>query len=119
MFGALKRLWNWRKRSTDPKIRFDANGFEFADHKGKRYAVAWTNVTELWGYKMDLLTSHRVYFYFKLRKGPGIEISEEQPGFKELLPALKERFPGVNGWEGKILRPVPGRNETLLYRRTS
>lgn len=117
MFGALRRLWFWRKRAVDPTIRVDARGFEFSDQRGKAYAVAWQDVAEVWGYKMDLLTSHRVYFYFKLRSGKGVELSEEQPGFKDLLPSLKERFPGVNGWESKILRPVAGRNETLLYRR--
>lgn len=117
MLSKLMALLGLRKRPIDRTMRLNAEGFEFADHKGKRHAVAWRDVAEVWGYKMDLLTSHRVHFYFKLQSGKGVEVSEEQPGFEGVLPALKERFPGVNGWENKILRPVSGRNETLLYRR--
>ncbi len=52
------------------------------------------------------------------RNGSDFEMSEQQRGFREIVAALKARFPTVEGWENRVIQPPFETNMTVLYRGT-
>ena len=76
--------------------------------------VSWTAITKIAAFKRDLVTFDDVWFAFSA--GPDeVLVCEEQPGFVELLAAVKARFPSVEGWEQRVIKPAFAENYTVLY----
>lgn len=42
-------------------------------------------------------------------------ISEEQPGFQQMIEATQHLFPGVMGWEEQVIQLAFARNEIELF----
>ena len=99
-------------------VRVSPVGFIHMDPDLPRQLVSWSDIVEIRAYKLDLLTTDEVRFAFSLRDGTVNEVSEEQPGFDEFMAALKSRFPAVEGWEERVVKPAFGASETILYRGT-
>ena len=78
----------------------------------------WDDIIEIRAYKLDFLTTDEVRFSLSLRDGTVFEMSEEQPGFAAFIEALKARFPTVQGWESRVIKPAFATNMTVLYRST-
>ena len=78
--------------------------------------VAWQTVTEVWGYKVDLLTTAEAFLEF-VAGGERVAVGEQQPGFDALAAAMAATFPVTADWRSVLLRPRLARNRTLLYRR--
>ena len=78
--------------------------------------VAWQTVAEIWGYKVDLLTTDEAFLEFS-SNGQCISVSEEQPGFDQLEAAMVASFPATASWRQAVLQPAFDRSRTLLYRR--
>ena len=78
--------------------------------------VAWQTISEIWGYKVDLLTTDEAFLEFS-SSGQCISVSEEQPGFDQLESAMVAAFPATARWRHAVLQPAFDRSRTLLYRR--
>ncbi len=78
--------------------------------------VAWQAVPEIWGYKVDRLTTDEALLEFHAG-GQSISVSEEQPGFEQLESAMVAVFPGTTTWRQAVLHSAFDPCRTLLYRR--
>ena len=106
----LERLF--RSKATAPSpLAISASGFAVG-----AISVAWSSVSEIWGYKVDLLTTDEAFLQFSFN-GHAISISEEQPGFDELESAMVALFPSTAHWRKSVLQPTFDPCRTLLYRR--
>jgi hypothetical protein len=99
-----------RTHRAPATIELRDSGFAVSGH-----VVAWTAVTEIRAYKLDLLTTDEIRLVFRLRSGEAVEISEEQPGFAETTAAIASRFPSTSEWYNRVAHPAFATNETVLY----
>ena len=76
------------KRPGEPSIALLDQGFSIGD-----LSVDWDLVRQIRVYKLDLLTVDEIRLIFSMASGDSIEVSEEQPGFSELVAAMAARFP--------------------------
>ena len=112
--GTISNLKDWLARRSQPElppVTVGAFGFTV----GSAF-VAWQNVSEVWGYKADRLTTDEVFLEFAAG-GLTIEVSEEQPSFLDLEAAMIAVFPTTSTWRQAVLSPAFARSRTLLYRR--
>ena len=112
--GTISKLTDWLSRGTnaaEPAIRVTAYGFALGDS-----FVAWETVSEIWSYKVDLITTDEVFLEFSTC-GRVVEVSEECPGFAALETAMTSAFPVTSDWRAAVLAPAFARNRTILYRR--
>ncbi len=79
--------------------------------------VAWQAVSEIQGYKVDLLTTDEAFLQFTWN-GHVVHVSEEQPGFEQLEQAMIAVFPSTANWRDKVLLPAFEECASLLYRRS-
>ena len=79
-------------------------------------SVAWNSVSEIWGYKIDLITTDEAFLQFSF-EGQAIAVSEEHPGFSGLESAMVAAFPSTADWRETVLHPAFDPCRTLLYRR--
>src|SRR5687768_18221866 len=77
---------------------------------------AWQTVAEIWGYKVDRITTDEAFLEFS-SSGQSISVSEEQPGFDQLESAMFTAFPSTATWRQAVLQPAFDPCRTLLYRR--
>ncbi len=113
MFARLKE-WLKRRERRDPPIHMDAEGLWYTTRKGATLRFVWQGIREIRAYKLDLLTYDEVRFAFDMDGWWG-QVSEDQPGFEELLKEIQVRFPSVAGWREKVILPPFERNEVVLY----
>lgn len=99
------------KGGEPPAVVITASGFAVGS-----VAVAWSTVSEVWAYKIDLVTTDEAFLQF-LFDGQSISVSEEQPGFDNLAAAMAAVFPSTAGWRGAVLQPPFDSSRRLLYRR--
>ncbi|UHQ18946.1 hypothetical protein LVB87_12230 [Lysobacter sp. KIS68-7] len=78
--------------------------------------VAWQAVTEIWGFKTDLITTDEAFLEFSFG-GQAIVVGEDQPGFTLLESAMVAAFPSTAGWRQTVLQPAFAPCRTLLFRR--
>ncbi|UNK48810.1 hypothetical protein MNR01_13830 [Lysobacter sp. S4-A87] len=79
--------------------------------------VAWQAVSEIQGYKNDLLTTDEAFLEFSCN-GHGVQVSEEQSGFEQLEQAMIAVFPSTANWREQVLLPAFEQCRSMLYRRT-
>ena len=102
----------FRKKGAEPfPVAVTASGFAVGST-----AVAWSTVSEIWGYKIDLVTTDEAFVQFSFN-GQTLSVSEEQPGFDELESAMVAAFPSTAKWREAVLQPAFDPSRTLLYRR--
>ena len=77
----------------------------------------WQTVSEIWGYKVDRITTDETFFEF-LSGSQRIVISEEQPGFDQLESSMIAAFPTTAAWRQAVPQPAFDSCRMLLYRRT-
>ena len=106
----MERLFR-RSKPDLPPVAVTAFGFTVGP-----VVVAWQTVSEIWGYKVDLLTTDEAFLEFS-SNGQCISVSEEQPGFDQLESAMVAAFPATASWRQEVLQPPFDRSRTLLYRR--
>jgi hypothetical protein len=78
--------------------------------------IAWNNVSEIWGYKIDLVTTDEAFLQFSF-DGQSISVSEEDPDFDALESAMAVAFPSTATWREAVLQPAFAPCRTMLYRR--
>jgi len=77
----------------------------------------WKDVERIDAYKLDLVTTDCLCLAFTTgRNSSPVQVSEEWPGFEELLVTLQRNFPLMPpDWRTKVIHPAFARNETVLY----
>jgi hypothetical protein len=112
--GTISNLMDWMSRRSG-QARSPVTVSAFGLTSGESF-VAWQTISEIWGYKVDLVTSDEAVLEF-VGGGMSIPVSEEQPGFEALEAAMIAAFPATSAWREAVLLPAFARNRTLLYRR--
>lgn len=107
----IDRIARARGRPDPCPVLVTAFGFALGEH-----AVAWQTVSEIWGYKMDRITTDEGFLEF-VAGDKRIAVSEELPGFSAFEKAMIAVFPSTAQWRGDVLQPPFAPNLTLLYRR--
>ena len=107
-----------RALSTEPEALAPLRLTEAGFSAGSSINVSWASIAQVRAFKLDLVTTDEVRFLFDLSSGSAVEISEEQPGFDVVLCEAQVQFPSLVGWQGKIIQPAFGRNDTTLYQRS-
>ena len=119
--GVIARIKRWLGRNNSARdlwpLRVTPSGF-VCDDSTASHGIEWNDIVEICAFKIDLFSFDEVRFSLSLRNGTDIELSEQQPGFRELVAALKARFPTVEGWENRVIQPPFETNMTVLYRGT-
>ena len=96
-------------------LRVTPSGF-VSEASPEPHTYAWNDIIEIRAFKVDLFAVDEVRFALSFRDGTAVEVSEEQPGFSAFIDALKAQFPGVAGWEHRVIQPAFATNSTVLYR---
>lgn len=76
----------------------------------------WQTISEIWGYKVDRLTTDEAFLEF-LSGDRRVPVSEEQRGFAQLESSMIAAFPLTAAWRQAVLQPAFDSCRTLLYRR--
>ena len=80
--------------------------------------VRWASIRRILAYKLDLLTTDEVRIIFEQEGAPTIEISEEQPGFEQLMTVVDSHFRFPDDWWASLKNPPFVTNETTLFERS-
>jgi hypothetical protein len=108
---SLKRLFQRPKVVRWPVLKFDQVGL-FCEALPP---IPWSSIVRITGYKVDLFTTDEVRFEIESASGNTLIISEESPGFRELVIELESRFPSLVGWHAKVAHPPFEPCTTVLY----
>jgi len=108
----FKHLYN-----TKGLFEYDDTGFQFFNN-GQLSKVKWESITQMVGFKIDLLTIDEICLHIEIQKSENLEISESTKGWFQFLKKIKEQFPSINKtWEIDIANPAFERNETVIYQK--
>lgn len=85
----------------------------------QRHVLGWEEIEEVWAYKRDLFTVDQICLDIK---GEDVEIfvTEDIPGWAELIAALPAGLPGClsqEEWLSAVTHPAFEENLTLLYKQ--
>jgi len=116
--GVLQTMTSLLSRSAEPAepvVDFDDAGFNCAGES--LWRATWPEVTRITAYKIDRLTMDEIRVDFVLRDGTTRVITEDSPGFDELMRELARRFPAVSGWRDRVVQPAFAPSVSVLYER--
>jgi hypothetical protein len=100
---------------AEPVVDFDDAGFNCAGESPWR--ATWSEVKRITAYKIDRVTVDEIRVDFALRDGTTRVITEESPGFDELMGELARHFPTVSGWRDRVVQPAFAPSVSVLYVR--
>lgn len=105
-----------------PTIECTAEGFvvrDASDASGATVAVAWSAVRRVAAYKRDLYTTDCIMLAFELDPPapPGLELSEEWPGFPTLFAPMESALGVSPAWYVEIVTPAFEPTPRVLYQR--
>ena len=94
------------------KVECDPSGFSVAGTH-----VPWSAVLEVFAYKEDLFSFDEIRLGFRVSDdGTFWSVSEDWPGYRELLDDLPVRFPGIRtDWFSGVAFPAFATNRTTLW----
>lgn len=99
------------------EVKFEGDGFSVFEDEKKSIRVRWSEVLEVFAYKMDLFTVDEICIGFRVDSaGAYWWVSEEFTGYRELLEAMKKRFPGIReDWFSTVAFPAFIENRSTLW----
>ena len=107
----------WQRLQADMgKFIYEEEGivYPFTDGTQK---IKWTEIERIAGYKADLMTTDEIRMDIQW-KGLSWTLTEETPGWYQLLKRLAVAFPSIpEGWDWDIVQPPFATNYTVLYER--
>jgi hypothetical protein len=105
--------------STRREVACDGEGFSVLEGSVVRGRVLWSEVIEVFAYKMDLFSVDEICVGFRLDdSGTHCWVSEEFRGYKEVVEQLRMRFPGIReDWFSDVAFPAFAENRTTLWGR--
>jgi hypothetical protein len=109
-----------RRFSRDlPKreVRFDAEGFSVFVEEEKKGSVRWSDVVEVFAYKVDLFSVDQICIGFRVESaGTYWWVGEDDVGYREFLEELSRRFPGIRAdWFTEVAHPAFAENRTTIW----
>jgi len=109
-----------RRLSRDfPKreVRFDDQGFTVLEKEEKKASVRWSEVLEIFAYKLDLGIYDEICVGFRIDSaGTHWWVSEEFNGYREFIEELSRRFPEIRtDWFLDVAFPAFVENRTTLW----
>lgn len=122
---SMKRIWQRfcesRKRHTCFKFTVNELGFHaYRESPAASFDIRWDDVIEIRTYKHDLFAIDTICLAFVMTQpDAGIEIWEEDEGYKEVVSAMERRFPIPDDWWRKVAFPAFVTNERVLYSKLS
>lgn len=82
------------------------------------YAIKWTEIQTILGYKMDLLSRDEICLDIFCDNKITFKVTEKTAGWFVFLERIKEQFPTIEeGWDFNIQSPAFATNLTLIYDR--
>jgi hypothetical protein len=103
------------KRAIDR--RFSEEDLISLASSGRASRISWSEVAEIWTYKVDLWSYDDICLWFGRRDSMGVEVAESMPGWKELCEAMMVRFPGIRtDWWNQVVLPAFEPNQALLWK---
>jgi hypothetical protein len=107
-----RKPWELRR-----EVKFDGEGFEIFEGDESKARLRWSDVREVFAYKMDLVTHDEICIGFRVNAdGSHWWVSEEFIGYRELVEELKRRFPGISDdWFWKVASPAFVLNRATLW----
>jgi len=100
-------------------VRFDSDGFAVVRYEPPAESVRWSDIHEVYGFKLDLFSIDEICLGFTLDEdGRYIWVGEDDGGFKEFRSEVERRFGFDPDWFGKIMKPAFVENRTTLWKRT-
>lgn len=99
------------------EVAFDGEGFTVLEESEIRARVSWSQIIEIFAYKMDLFTVDEICIGFRLdESGTHYWVSEEFLGYKEFIEQLRISFPGIReDWFAEVAFPAFIENRTTLW----
>ena len=110
---------SYRFELDSPKVKVREVGIAIREGRKVVARVRWDQVIRLETYKRDLDTMDEIILeivYVDAGAPLTLDVSEDCPGFSDLLDVLPRRFPGVPGdWFQRVRQPPFAPNFTVLY----
>ncbi|MFN8627383.1 MAG: hypothetical protein U0587_15545 [Candidatus Binatia bacterium] len=108
-----------REPAPEAQIELDELGFAVVAPDGKRFPVRWSSVTRVATYKRDNFNTDEIVLAFEVADRPGYvqEVSEEWPGFQELLAPLELNLGIGPSWYQEVMLPAFEANFRVLFDR--
>jgi hypothetical protein len=109
------------RRSPSPTIQCDLTGIKKVWALGNSEQIAWDQITEVFAYKRDCLTTDQIRLVFGSQiSGKWLEVTEDEPGFNELITNLPNHLPGCQAYEDwfmSVAVPAFETKWTQIFRR--
>jgi hypothetical protein len=118
MHAFLSKLKKRMSRQEHRRVvKCDDEGFEVFEEARSQARVRWSDVLEVFAYKMDLFMYDEICIGFRVSAdGTHWWVSEEFIGYRELIEELRHRFPGIReDWFSTVAFPAFVPNRTTLW----
>jgi hypothetical protein len=114
-FSSMKRQLS--RGSSKRDVRFDDAGFSVFEEEEKKASVPWSEVLEIFAYKLDLGMYDEICIGFRVdTAGTHWWVSEEFVGYRDFVEELGRRFPGIRtDWFSDVAFPAFVENRTTLW----
>jgi len=100
------------RHPPNTSISIDDNGFSLS-----RISVRWSTVRTIATYKWDLWSYDDICLAFQVAEDSWAEVSEDEPGFRELVVEVERRYPSVpRDWFNSVVHPAFETNYRVLWR---
>ena len=83
------------------------------------WKFAWSDVSGIFGYKIDALTTDQIRLAFEIRGETTYVVTEDMTGFEMVTEGMKSRFDGVSeAWWPQVAFPAFETNWTTIWKRS-
>lgn len=116
--GWIRQLGNWRRRRSnppDPTVRLVEGGFRVWRDGKEPIEVAWSEVSRVYAFKLDLGTIDCAMLGFELIDERRVEVGESWPGFESLLDVTIDRTGWRGDWINDVVTPPSATNLRVLW----
>jgi hypothetical protein len=79
------------------------------------FRAQWSSIRRIMGFKVDCFSVDQIRMEFSFEPGNFVVVTEDSPGFRQLMEEAERRFPSLEGWFQKIFLPPFAPCITLLY----
>jgi hypothetical protein len=105
------------RHGPQQEVKFDRDGFSVFEESTPKGRVLWSEVVEVFAYKLDLGTYDEMCIGFRIdADGTHWCVSEEFVGYQELIQKLRDKYPGIrDDWFSTVAFPAFAPNRTTLW----
>lgn len=99
-------------------VRTSESGFSLFDGDSELYAVRWSDLEEIFAFKVDVFAHDVIYLGFReARTDEYKEVEEECHGWNALVAEVEKRYAIDPGWWSQVAFPPFETNLTTLWQR--